>query len=313
MKIAVLESLGIPAEQVMNIMRSAAGQDAEIECYERSGDPDVLAEHCRGAEVVVLANMPFRREVIERCDALKLLCIAFTGVDHVDIDACRERGIAVCNCAGYATAAVADLTFGLLLSLERRLAALDARTRHFGTKDGLIGYELEGKTFGVVGAGAIGQRVARIALAFGCRVLAYNRTVYPMEGVEYVGLDELLKKSDVVSLHVPLTAETKGMIGREQLAKMKQGAILLNTARGDVVDSAALCEALESGHLAGAGVDVFHAEPPLNGDEPLLRAPNCVFTPHVGFATVEAFEKRAALVGENIAAWLRGEERCRIC
>ena len=125
-------------------------------------------------------------------------------------------------------------------------------------------------------------------------------------------LEELLRESDIVSLHTPLTPETRGMIGREQLAMMKTGALLLNTARGDVVDSAALREALESGHLAGAGVDVFHAEPPL-GEEPLLGAPNCVFTPHIGFATHEAFEKRAALVGGNIAAFLRGEERCRIC
>ena len=154
--------------------------------------------------------------------------------------------------------------------------------------------------------------MARIADAFGCRVLACNRSGRPVSGAESVTLEELLRESDIVSLHTPLTPETRGMIGREQLAMMKPGALLLNTARGDVVDSAALREALESGHLAGAGVDVFHAEPPL-GEEPLLGAPNCVFTPHIGFATHEAFEKRAALVGGNIAAFLRGEERCRIC
>ena len=278
----------------------------------RVTEPEALGARCAGAEIAVLANLPFPRAAIERCDSLKLLCVAFTGVDHVDVDCCRERGVAVCNCAGYATTAVAELTFGLLFSLLRRLPAVEERCRDGGVRDGLIGRELEGKTFGVVGSGAIGSRVCALAGAFGCRVLACNRSGRPVSGAESVTLEELLRESDIVSLHTPLTPETRGMIGREQLAMMKPGALLLNTARGDVVDSAALREALESGHLAGAGVDVFHAEPPL-GEEPLLGAPNCVFTPHIGFATHEAFEKRAALVGGNIAAFLRGEERCRIC
>ena len=313
MKIVVLEPLGIPAERVREILRGAAGAETEVVCYpDRVTEPEVLGARCAGAEIAVLANLPFPRAAIERCDSLKLLCVAFTGVDHVDVDCCRERGVAVCNCAGYATTAVAELTFGLLFSLLRRLPAVEERCRDGGVRDGLIGRELEGKTFGVVGSGAIGSRVCALAGAFGCRVLACNRSGRPVSGAESVTLEELLRESDIVSLHTPLTPETRGMIGREQLAMMKTGALLLNTARGDVVDSAALREALESGHLAGAGVDVFHAEPPL-GEEPLLGAPNCVFTPHIGFATHEAFEKRAALVGGNIAAFLRGEERCRIC
>lgn len=313
MKIVVLEPLGIPAERVREILRGAAGAETEVVCYpDRVTEPEALGARCAGAEIAVLANLPFPRAAIERCDSLKLLCVAFTGVDHVDVDCCRERGVAVCNCAGYATTAVAELTFGLLFSLLRRLPAVEERCRGGGVRDGLIGRELEGKTFGVVGSGAIGSRVCALAGAFGCRVLACNRSGRPVSGAESVTLEELLRESDIVSLHTPLTPETRGMIGREQLAMMKPGALLLNTARGDVVDSAALREALESGHLAGAGVDVFHAEPPL-GEEPLLGAPNCVFTPHIGFATHEAFEKRAVLVGGNIAAFLRGEERCRIC
>ena len=313
MKIVVLEPLGIPAERVREILRGAAGAETEVVCYpDRVTEPEALGARCAGAEIAVLANLPFPRAAIERCDSLKLLCVAFTGVDHVDVDCCRERGVAVCNCAGYATTAVAELTFGLLFSLLRRLPAVEERCRDGGVRDGLIGRELEGKTFGVVGSGAIGSRVCALAGAFGCRVLACNRSGRPVSGAESVTLEELLRESDIVSLHTPLTPETRGMIGREQLAMMKTGALLLNTARGDVVDSAALREALESGHLAGAGVDVFHAEPPL-GEEPLLGAPNCVFTPHIGFSTHEAFEKRAALVGGNIAAFLRGEERCRIC
>ena len=243
MKIVVLEPLGIPAERVREILRGAAGAETEVVCYpDRVTEPEALGARCAGAEIAVLANLPFPRAAIERCDSLKLLCVAFTGVDHVDVDCCRERGVAVCNCAGYATTAVAELTFGLLFSLLRRLPVVEKRCRDGGVRDGLIGRELEGKTFGVVGSGAIGSRVCALAGAFGCRVLACNRSGRPVSGAESVTLEELLRESDIVSLHTPLTPETRGMIGREQLAMMKPGALLLNTARGDVVDSAALRE-----------------------------------------------------------------------
>lgn len=236
-----------------------------------------------------------------------MLSVAFTGVDHIALEACRERGIAVCNCAGYSTAAVADLVFGLLIGLYRRIPACDKAVRNGGTKDGLIGFELEGKNFGVVGTGAIGARVARIAAAFGCHVYAYSRTKKQLPGVTYVDLQTLLKTCDVVSLHTPLSDQTRGMIGKEQLALMKSSAILINTARGPIVDSGALAEALSRGEIAGAGIDVFETEPPLKEGHPLFSAPNVLATPHVAFATREALIKRAHIAFENIAAYLRGQ------
>ena len=226
------------------------------------------------------------------------------------LEAARARGIVTCNAAGYSTNAVAELTFGLAISAIRNIVAVDARCREGGTKDGLVGFELFGKTFGVVGTGAIGCRVAKIAQAFGCRVLAYSRTVKPelaSEGVEYVDLDTLLAQSDFVSLHVPMTAATAQMINAASIAKMKDGAVLINCARGGVVDSEALAAALNSGKLAAAGIDVFENEPPLAVEHPLLHAKNTVVTPHVAFASKEALETRADIVFANIDAFLAGK------
>ena len=244
---------------------------------------------------------------MESCPSLKMVCVAFTGVDHVDIDYCREKGITVCNCAGYSTSAVADIVFAMVISLARNIIPCQDKARNGGTKDGLVGFELDGKTFAIIGTGAIGTRVAKIANAFGCKVIAYSRTKKDLPDVEFVTMEELLKKSDIVSLHVPQTPETTGLIGKEQLELMKPEAILINTARGPVVDSAALAAALKNGTIAAAGVDVFNCEPPLPAEEPLLAAPNTLLTPHIAFASHQAFEKRADIVAENIKCWLEGK------
>lgn len=257
----------------------------------------------------MLANQPLSAEIINACPKLKMLSVAFTGVDHIALEACRARNILVCNAAGYSTNTVAELTFGLAISVIRNIVPCDGRCRRAETKDGLVGFELFGKTFGVVGTGAIGTRVAKIAAAFGCRVLAYSRTAKQElvnAGVQYVSLDELLAQSDFVSLHVPLTDATRGLINAAAIAKMKQGAVLLNTARGPVVDSAALAEALNAGKLAGAGIDVFEGEPPIAENHPLCSAKNTVLTPHVAFASREALETRADIVFANIEKWLNG-------
>ena len=258
----------------------------------------------------MLANQPLSAALIEQCSHLKMLDIAFTGVDHVGLEAARARGIVACNAAGYSTNAVAELTFGLAISAIRNIVAVDKRCREGGTKYGLVGFELFGKTFGVVGTGASGCRVAKIAKAFGCRVLAYSRTVKPelaAEGVEYVDLATLLAQSDFVSLHVPMTESTAKMINAESIAKMKDGAVLINCARGGVVDSEALAAALNSGKLSAAGIDVFENEPPLAVEHPLLHAKNIVVTPHVAFASKEALEARADIVFANIDAFLAGK------
>ena len=306
MRIAVMEPLGVEQEKFMQIAREAVGNDVEIVCYDtRTTDVEELGRRGRDADIIAIGNLPFPREVLEKCENVKMLAVAFTGLDHVDLKYCEERGIKVQNCAGYATTAVAELTFGLLLDLCRNIGKCDTAARNGGTKAGLIGFELEGRTMGIVGTGAIGARVAKLAAAFGMDVIAYSRTPGKVAGVRYVSLEELLAQADVVSLHVPLTDETRGMIGAEELALMKETAVLVNTARGPVVDTKALADALNSGRIAGAAIDVFDKEPPLDADEPLINAKNTVVPPHVAFATDESMIKRAEIEFRNIAEFIK--------
>lgn len=308
MRIAVMEPLGVEQEKFMQIAREAVGNDVEIVCYDtRTTDVEELGRRGRNADIIAIGNLPFPREILEKCENVKMLAVAFTGLDHVDLKYCEERGIKVQNCAGYATTAVAELTFGLLLDLCRNIGKCDTAARNGGTKAGLIGFELEGRTMGIVGTGAIGARVAKLAAAFGMDVIAYSRTPGKVAGVRYVSLEELLAQADVVSLHVPLTDETRGMIGAEELALMKKTAVLVNTARGPVVDTKALADALNSGRIAGAAIDVFDKEPPLDADEPLINAKNTVVTPHVAFATDESMIKRAEIELRNIAEFIKAK------
>ncbi|MEQ8197344.1 MAG: 2-hydroxyacid dehydrogenase [Clostridiaceae bacterium] len=307
MKLVILEPLGVNKDKLLSMAKDALGNEIEIIYYDtRAEDTETLIERSKEADAVVLSNLPYKKEVIENCPSLKMICVAFTGVDHVAMDYCKEKKITVCNCAGYSTAAVADLVFGMVISLYRNIIPCDKVTREGGTKDGLVGFELEGKKFGVVGAGAIGMRTAMIAKAFGCEVYAYSRTKKDIEGIEFVDLDTLMSTCDIVSLHVPLNETTKGLINKEKLSLMKKSAILINTARGPVVNSDALAEALNSGEIAGAGVDVFEVEPPIPVEHVLFGAKNLIVTPHIAFATAQAFEKRAVIVFDNIQQWLIG-------
>ena len=307
MKLVILEPLGVEQEQLLSMAHEALGDAVEIVYYDtKTTDTAKMIERGKDAEIIINANNPMNADVIHGCENLKYLSVAFTGVDHIDLEACRQDGIVVSNCAGYSTAAVSDLVFGMLIMLYRNIAACDAATRSGGTKDGLIGCELEGKKFGVVGTGAIGMNVARIAKAFGCDVYAYSRTVKDEPGVTYVDLDTLLGTCDIVSLHVPSNAQTKGMISREKIALMKKNAVLINLARGPILDSQALADALNEERIAGACIDVFETEPPLVQDHPLVTAKNTVLTPHVAFASKEAMVKRAVIAFENVAKYLEG-------
>lgn len=316
MKIIAMEPLGVPADKIRAMAAKLEAAGHSFVYYEtKENDEARLIERCKEAEILILANQPLRRAVIESCPRLKLLSVAFTGVDHVDLAACRARGIVVCNAAGYSTNAVAELTFGLAIAVIRNIVPCDARARAEGTKDGLVGFELFGKKFGVVGTGAIGARVARIAQAFGCEVYAYSRTQKQElldAGVCYVELDELVSTCDFVSLHVPLSAQTEHLIDAKRIASMKPNAVLINTARGPVVDNAALAEALNAGKIAGAGIDVFETEPPVQRTHPLVGAKHAVLTPHVAFASNEALYARAEIVFANIGKWLEGKPQNQV-
>ena len=307
MKLVIIEPLGVEDEKLLQMAKEALPESVEITYYNtRVTDTDTLIERGKDADIIAVSNLPLNADVIRGCANLKMLAVAFTGVDHIAMDVCRERGITVCNCSGYSNAAVADLVFGMIVALYRNLPACGQAVRNGKTKDGLIGFELEGKKFGVVGTGAIGLKVAAVAQAFGCQVYAYSRTKKEIPGITYVDLDTLLAECDIVSLHTPLNDGTRGLINGERLAKMKPNAILINTSRGPVVDSAALAEALNSGKIAGAGIDVFEGEPPIPADHPLLTAKNVIATPHIGFATKEALVKRAVIVFDNIVKWMAG-------
>lgn len=263
-----------------------------------------LQQRIQGAEIIVISNYPLAATTLRSCPLLKMISVAFTGVDHVPLDYCREHSITVCNAAGYSTAAVAELTLALAVALLRNIVAMDFVARNGGSRNGFLGGELSGKTFGILGFGAIGQRVAQLAIAYGCNVVVHTRTPKPTSNVLFVSLDELFSTSDILSLHIPATPQTVGMVNKLLVGRMKPTAILINTARGTIVDSLALSAALQQGQIAGAAIDVYEHEPPIEADHPLLKAPNTILLPHIAFATTEAIEKRAGIVLDNIRGWI---------
>ncbi len=308
MKLIITEPLGISQKKAQELKKEYLPDDIEmVYCDTPPADDAEKIARAKGAELVMIANMAFKENVLQHLSDVKFLSVAFTGVDHVGMDYCKAQGIVVSNCSGYANEAVSELAIGLALGLYRKILAADEAVRKEKTRTGLLGSELSSKKFGVIGAGAIGKRTIALAKAFGCDVYFYNRRETTIEGATYVSLDELLKIADVLSLHVPLTAETKGLIGAAEIAKMKKTALLINTARGPVVDSKALASALKEGRIAGAGIDVFEEEPPIASNHLLLHAPNVILAPHIGFATQEAMEKRAVIAFKNVQAYLLGK------
>ena len=306
-RVVILESLGIPAGSLAAFERQFSGE-AEFAEYDRTTDVPALIEELRGADAAILANMPLPGAVIEACDRLCFIDVAFTGVDHVGLDAARAKGIQVSNASGYSNEVVSELVIGMALSMLRNLPQVERRAREGGTKAGLVGRELKGKTVGIIGYGRIGSRTGELLNAFGCHVLAQRRRpdqVVP-DFVELAEQDALLRRSDIVVLHCPLNDSTRGMIDYEKLCLMKPSAILINVARGPVTNEDDLARALEEGRIAGACVDVFTKEPPLPADTQLLRAPNTLLTPHVAFATQESMALRAQIVFDNLRAWLDG-------
>ncbi|MGM9567001.1 MAG: NAD(P)-dependent oxidoreductase [Clostridia bacterium] len=306
MKIVVSEPLGVAREHIVEVCKEYINDDVTLVIYEdrAEGEAELIAR-CKDADVVVEVNQPLSSAFIRECKNLKLIAAAFAGIDHIDAEACKEAGVTIANCPGYSASAVAELVFGFLTALKRRLVEQDAAVRKGETRKGFVGTEIGGKNFGIVGFGHIGKAVAKIAKAYGCNVYAHTRTPQPWDGVTFLPLDELLAVCDIVSLHLPLTSSSKGLISAEKIALMKEGAILINTARGPIVDSEALARAVETGKLAGAGIDVFETEPPIAADHPLLCSDRIMTAPHIGFATEEAFETRLKMSFQNIADFMK--------
>jgi phosphoglycerate dehydrogenase-like enzyme len=310
MNIKIIEPIGQSENAIRSRLRDLLEKGGHhLFIFDTRGLTDAeLIQKIREADILLLSNRPLSRAAIAACPNLKLICVAFTGIDHVDQEACEARGIILHNAAGYAVHAVSELAIGIMIALLRRIVIADATIRAGGDNRQLVGNELFGKTLGVVGCGAIGLQVARLGVAFGCQVLGFERHIHRTDEVEiqHVDLDELLSRSDIVSLHLPLTPETRGFIGPEQLAHMKRSAILINTARGPIVDQTALIEALLQNRLAGAGIDVFDQEPPLPTTHPIFKAPNTMLLPHIGFETVEAMSGKADIALHHLESFLIG-------
>lgn len=282
-----------------------------------NSDRGELEARIADAQILVTNKVPLDRDTLAAAPDLQLVCIAATGTDKVDLDAARELGIVVCNVTGYATPSVVQHVFSLILALTTRLPDYQRDVRlgrwqsqaNFCLLDHQI-RELAGKRLGIVGHGELGRAVARAAGAFGLEVVVSQRPGSKHLQTGRVPFHEVLEESDILSLHLPLTRETAGLIGADELASMKPGALLINTARGGIVDEAALADALRSGHLGGAGIDVLSREPP-SPDNPLLapETPNLILTPHVAWASIESRQRLLDGIAGNILAFRRGKPR----
>lgn len=280
--------------------------------YERTPSEKIV-ERAADADIILSNKVHLTADVLSNLPRLQYIGVTATGYNNVDLATARSRGITVTNVKGYSTPSVAQHTFSLLLALTNH-TELHSQSVRGGDwinaedwcywKTPLV--ELAGKTLGLIGLGDIGMQVARIALAFGMRVLAHRKSQQPAgEGIELVELDQLFRESDVVSLHCPLTEDTREVINSKSLALMKPSAYLINTGRGGLVNEQDLADALREGHLAGAGVDVLSTEPPKT-DNPLLTVPRCIVTPHIAWATFESRKRLMQLAADNIAAFQGG-------
>ena len=315
MKIVILDGYTVnPGDLSWDALKELG----ELTVYDRTPkDLPTILERIGDAEIVLENKINMSRELMDACPNLRYIGEIATGYNNVDTAAAKEKGITVTNIPAYSTASVAQLAFALLLEICHHTAHHNdlvhqgewcscPDTMFYDHTWPII--ELAGKTLGIIGFGQIGQSVARIAKAFGMQVIACSRTVRE-EGkalAEYVTLDELLSRSDVISLHCPLFPETKGIINKESIAKMKDGVILLNTSRGPLVNEADLAEALRSGKVYAAGVDVV-SEEPMREDNPLLTAPECFITPHMAWMSKEARTRLIGIAVNNVRAWQAGE------
>ncbi len=314
MKIAVLE-------------RDSVGTDVDVSCFEKFGEvvyygntvADTVAERVKDADIIITNKAPLNGTTLKDAPHVKLICLFATGYDNVDLDYCKSRGIKVANVVNYCSTAVAQHTLLLALALSEKLAFYDdyVKSGAYGAQDRFSNFdrpftELEGKTWGIVGMGSIGHKVASLAEAFGCKVIFYSAsgksTCTEYQRVEF---DTLLQESDILSLHCPLSDRTRGLIDREAFSKMKKTAVLVNVARGPVVNTQDLHDALMEGQIAAAGLDVLEKEP-MAKDNPLGEikdSTKLIITPHMSWASKEARTRLVGEVAKNIQAFLDGESR----
>lgn len=312
MKIVVLDGHGINPGDLSWEFLSPFGQ---FQIYDNTYDMAQTISRLQGVQITLTNKVPINEEIMTACPDLKLICVLATGYNVIDCTAANEHGITVCNVPDYGTTAVAQFTFGLLLEICHQIGhhnnlvhqGVWTRCPTFCFWD-TPQMELAGKTLGIIGFGRIGQTVGKIARAFGMQVLAHSRTVRTdgNEIAQYVDMDTLLAQSDILTIHCPLTPQTEGLINKGTIARMKTGAIILNTSRGPILDEVAVAAALASGKLRAAAVDVVSREP-ISGDSPLLTAPNCIITPHMAWSPLESRQRILDCTARNIRSFLNGK------
>ncbi|MDY2847395.1 MAG: D-2-hydroxyacid dehydrogenase [Oscillospiraceae bacterium] len=315
MKIAVLEEQTVTSggEVSFDEIRSLG----ETVCYPLTPQDKVVQNVCDCGAAIINKTV-FTREVMEQCPNLKYIGLCATGYNNVDIKAAAELGITVCNCPAYSTDAVAQQVFSYILHFMNRVSEYDSDVHNGGWINSptfsyftFPTYELKGMTLGIIGFGSIGSRVAEIARVFGMDILAYSRTPKNADSVEFVPLEDIFRRSDIITLHCPLTADTEGLINIDNLKLCKPSAIVINTSRGPVVNEKDLAYALRNNIIAGAAVDVISSEP-MKKDNPLINAPNCVITPHVAWAPVQTRQRLMKIAADNLRAFINGTPQNKV-
>lgn len=310
MNISLLEPIGVSKEVIQELAAGFINQGHSFTYYDtKTTEVKVLSERSKDQDIIMIANNPYPAEVVEASDALKMLSVAFTGIDHIGVEACRNKNVLISNSAGYSNETVAELIIGMTISALRNMTRANVTVREGGTSAGNGGREIAGRTVGIIGLGKIGLRTAQLFQAFGAKVIAYNRSESEEAlrmGIEYKSLEEVLSQSDIVSLNMPLNPQTRGFLSEDKIALMRKDTIFVNCARGPIVDNAALAKALNEDRLGFACIDVFDMEPPIPEDYPLLHAKNTLLTPHIAFISEEAMARRAKIVFDNVYAYLQG-------
>ena len=310
MKISLLEPIGVSQAVLDELSQGLKDRGHEFCYYDtKTTDVEELKRRTAGCDIVMIANNPYPAEVVESADALKMISVAFTGIDHIGVKACKDKDIMICNAAGYSNQTVAELVIGMAIDGLRNVAKANDVVRKGGTSAGIGGREICGRTVGIIGLGKIGMVAAKLFLAFGAKVIAYNRSQSEEAkalGIEYKSLEEVLSESDIVSLNMPLNDSTRGFISADKIALMKPDTVFINCARGPIVDNEALAKALNEDKLGFACLDVFDMEPPIPEDYPILHAKNTLLTPHQAFIYEESMIRRAKIVFDNVYAYLDG-------
>lgn len=315
MKIVLINSLNVEEDKLKQLQFELASLNHEFFYY--LNPPISIEEYqnrIKDADVLIIDNIKTTGDVLKAAKKLKYLNVAFTGLDHVDLGYCKEHNITISNASGYSTEAVAELTIGLIISYLRNVLFFDKVTRDLKTKGNLFGEELENKVVGLFGFGKIARRVFELLKPFNVKILTYSHHKIKdlPKDVSQVDFNTLLNESDIISIHTPLNEETRGIFDYSSFKMMKKKPLIINTARGPIIDKDSLIRALKEDLISGAALDVYDKEPPLDSNDPLIAFSNLILLPHIGYFTKEAMIKRFEIIKDNLFNYINGETKNRV-